>query len=146
MPTIDAAGVKLIQSFESCVLTAYWDGIGEVWTIGWGSTGSDIHKGLVWTQAQADARFQSDIAKFSAQVNSFVALDLTPNEFAALVSFQYNTGSLANSAGLVLINQHQFEAAWDYHFCLWVHDGAGNEVPGLVRRRAAEKALFFQPS
>lgn len=145
MPVLDAAGVRLIQGFESCVLTAYWDPIGQCWTIGWGSTGPDIHEGLVWTQAQADARFESDIARFDAAVQRLVTIELTPNEFAALVSFQYNTGGLANSPGLELINQHDFPPAWDDHFRLWVHDAEGNVIEGLVRRRAAEEALFFTP-
>lgn len=36
---------------------------GNPWTIGWGSTGGDIHDGLNWTQAQADARLLEDLTQ-----------------------------------------------------------------------------------
>ena len=39
---------KLIKRFEGCRLKAYLCPAG-VWTIGWGSTGPGIVKGVVWT-------------------------------------------------------------------------------------------------
>ena len=49
-----------IERDEGCVLRAYQDTVG-VWTIGVGHTGPDVHKGLIWTQAQADAQLAQDI-------------------------------------------------------------------------------------
>jgi lysozyme len=145
MPHTDAAGVVEIKGFESCVLTAYWDAIGGVWTIGWGHTGPDVHEGLTWTQEQADAAFLADLASAEVEVASLVEVTLTPNQFSALVSFEYNTGALASSPGLALINAGNFHAAWDAHLELYTHDGNGNVVAGLVRRRVAEERLFFTP-
>ena len=53
---ISQAGLDLIKRFEGCELEAYQDAVG-IWTIGYGHTGSDVHKGLKITQAQADAGF-----------------------------------------------------------------------------------------
>ena len=95
------------------------------------------------TQDTANDLLARDLQSAETQVADLVEIVLTPNQFAALVSFEYNTGALASTPGLMLINGRQFQAAWDDHLCLFVHDANGNELPGLVRRRAAEKALFF---
>ncbi len=44
---------------EGCRLKAYLDSRG-VWTIGYGHTGREVHPGLEWTQAQADAQLAID--------------------------------------------------------------------------------------
>ncbi len=146
MPTINQAGLDLIKNFEGCRLTAYPDpgSGGEPWTIGYGHTGPEVHEGLTITQEQADQDLQRDLQNFEQAVNDLIAVSLTPNQFAALVSFDYNTGSLATSTLLRLVNAGNFQAAAG-QFALWVHDGNGNVLPGLVRRRAAEKQLFLTP-
>jgi lysozyme len=141
MPTLNQAGLDLIEQFEGDELHAYAD-MGGVETIGYGHTGG-VTVGETITQAQAVQYLKGDVDSALKAVDACIAINLTDNEFAALVSFEYNTGSLAGSPGLALINAKQFEPAWDDHFCLWVHDAAGNVDPGLVRRRTAEKALFF---
>ena len=141
MPTINQAGLSLIENFEGCRLTSYQDS-GGIWTIGFGHTGN-IEPNQTITQGQADAFLEQDLESAEEAVQNATEIDLTPNQFAALVSFQYNTGSIPQSPGMALINQRQFEAAWDDHFCLWTRDANGEVLEGLVRRRAAEKALFF---
>ena len=143
MPQINQAGLSLIESFEGDKLQAYRD-TGGVETIGYGHTGG-VAPGETITEAQAVAYLKGDVAAAAEVVQGCTAINLTPNQFAALTSFEYNTGALAGSPGMALINQEQFSPAWDAHLCLWVHDAAGNVQPGLVRRRAAEKALFFTP-
>ena len=142
MPACNAAGIALIKSFESCELTAYADS-GGIPTVGWGHTGPDVVVGMTITQAEADALFLTDLQSSVDAVAAAVEVVLNPNQFSALVSFEYNTGSLPGSPGLRLINENAFSAAWEYHFCLWVQDANGNVLPGLVLRRSAEKALFF---
>ncbi len=139
MPVINAAGLALVKQFEGCVLTAYQDDNG-IWTIGYGST-TDVTPGMTITQAQADERLQADLTVAETSVADLVEIVLTPNEFSALVSWEFNTGGLASTPGLALINERQFEAAWDDHLCLWLEP----DPVGLARRRAAEKALFFTP-
>jgi lysozyme len=143
MPTINPAGMDLVESFEGCQLTAYRDS-GGVWTIGYGHTGDDVHPGETITQVQADALLESDLTAAEHEVASLIEVVMTPNEFSALVSFQFNTGALGDSAGLPLLNAREFPEAWDDHFCLYIHDAQGNELEGLVRRRAAERELFFR--
>src|SRR5262245_267572 len=73
--TPSQACVSLVQQFEGCEkrrsdggFDAYPDpGTGgDPWTIGWGSTGGDIKRGIVWTQQQCDDRLARDLGTFSA--------------------------------------------------------------------------------
>jgi len=143
VPTTNAAGIALIKEFEGCRLQAYPDPAtgGDPWTIGYGHT-AGVEPGQTVTQAQADAFLISDLRMFEQQVAALVQVVLTPNQFSALVSFQYNTGALDGSTLLALLNQQQFAAAAD-QFGRWVYAN-GQVMPGLVRRRAAEKALFLR--
>lgn len=142
---IGPQGRVLIQHFEGCRLRAYPDpGTGAApWTIGWGSTGADIHQGLVWTQAQADARFADDTARFSRSLTRLIQHpDTTQNQFDALGCFAYNVG-LSNLRGSTLLRLHNAGdfAGAQAQFALW--DKAGGRVlPGLTARRAAEALLY----
>ena len=142
---VNDAGVRLVQEFEGCKLEAYPDpGTGgEPFTIGWGSTGPDIGPGTVWTQEEADARFLDDLTKFGDGVDRLVRVPLTDNQFAALVSFAYNVGlgALAGSTLLRKLNAGDYQGAAD-QLPRW-KKGGGRVLPGLVRRRAAERELFL---
>ncbi len=139
MPKITVAGLELIKAFEGLRLTAYQDD-GGVWTVGYGHT-DGVQPDEEISQNQADAMLDHDLTWAEFEVQRVVEIVLTPNQFSALVSFEFNTGGLANSSGLALINERRFEEAWDDHFCLWVQP----DPVGLGRRRAAERALFFTP-
>ena len=69
-------------------------------------------------------------------------MPLTQGQFDALVSFSFNLGvkRLQSSTLLRVLNQRQYLAAAG-QFGAWVKDG-GVTLPGLVARRAAERALF----
>lgn len=150
--TTGLAGLHLIQEFESCELTAYRDPIG-ILTIGWGHTGHDVHEGLTITQEQADELLREDVAESEQIVNRYCQ-DVGQNQFDALASFVFNVGpgvqdvkdgfvTLKNgepSTMLKLIRKGFYESAAE-QFKFWVKAG-GKVLPGLVRRRAAEAALF----
>jgi lysozyme len=73
-----------------------------------------------------------------------VTVAINQTQFDALVDFTFNAGrgSLLNSTLLKLVNVSDFNGA-AAQFGLWVLAG-GEVVPGLVRRRKAEAALFTQ--
>lgn len=153
MRRTNAAGRDLIQSFEQCRLDAYpdpgcRDGTGRPFTIGWGSTGPDIVKGLTWTQAQCDTRFERDLRERELAVQRLVTVTLSDNEFAALVSFSYNAGYGANGlAGSTLLRKLNAGRPRDEvadEFGKWVY-AKGHIMRGLIRRRAAERDLFLTP-
>lgn len=138
---INSAGLALIKSFEGCKLTAYVCPAG-VLTIGWGTTGPEVTKGLKITQAQADSWLIEDVNKFADGVDKLVTVKLTENQKAALTSFAYNCGlgNLKSSTLLRKVNAKDFKGAKN-EFQKWDRAG-GKTLPGLTRRRAAEAELF----
>lgn len=147
MLQVSKRGEDLIKSFEGCKLVAYPDpGTGgDPWTIGWGTTGPDIKKGLVWTQEQADKRFTAHVAEFAEKV--WKALDgaaVTQNQFDAMVSLAYNIGP-TNFKNSTLLKMHK---AGNYvgaasQFIRW-NKAAGKVMKGLTRRREAEAKLYAE--
>ncbi|MBA4045818.1 MAG: glycoside hydrolase [Erythrobacter sp.] len=155
---IGPAGIALIKRFEGCarlrtdgMVAAYPDpGTGgEPWTIGWGATGRDhVHGGrigpqTVWTQAQCDGRLAQDLARYASDVvRALGDAPTTQAQFDAMVSFHYNTGAIARAT---LTQKHiagDFQGA-AREFNRWNRAG-GRVLKGLVRRRAAEAALYLQ--
>ena len=147
---IGTAGLALLKRFEGCakrrrdgMFEAYPDpGTGGApWTIGWGATGKGIQPGTLWTQASCDARLEADLARFARGVTR--ALNSAPTtqaQFDAMVSFHYNTGAIARATLTRLHNAGRYAEAAD-EFARWIHAG-GKRMPGLVRRREAEAALY----
>lgn len=149
--TLGPAGRTLIKKWEGCAkkrkdgtFEAYPDPgsvDGKPWTIGWGSTGPDVRKGVVWTQAQCDARFDVEIQKYVKEVAAFIgAAPTTQSQFDALVSFHYNTGSIAKS-GLGRLHKAGNFAAARGEFGKWIYNDK-KPMNGLKSRRADEAALY----
>jgi lysozyme len=136
-----AAGLTLTKNFEGLVLSAYADQ-GGVWTIGYGHTGPGVYAGLTITEEQADTFLESDVAGAAAGVNRMAKVDLSQNQFDALVDFAFNLGvaSLSQSTLLRFVNEGNFKSAAP-QFLLWDHV-RGIVNAGLLRRRQAEMALF----
>lgn len=138
---ISEQGLKVLKHYESCRLTAYQDSAG-VWTIGWGHTGPEVKSGLVWTQQQADAALQKDLDWFEQRVTSLVRVPLKQRQFDALVCFAYNlgVGALQSSTLFAKLSARDYAGAAE-QFPRWRNAG-GKPLYGLVKRRAAEQALF----
>jgi len=139
---ISQTGIDLIKSFESCRLHTYLDSVG-VPTNGWGNTGPGVVMGRVITQQQADDTLSANLAKFEIGVNNLVSpLAVTQSQFDALVSFAFNLGlgALGGSTLLKKLRAGDTTGAAN-QFLSWCHAG-GKEMPGLLRRRVAERDLF----
>lgn len=147
MRQVNQAGIDLIRRFEGCRLEAYPDPAtgGAPWTIGYGATGPGIEPGVVWTQEEAEARLAEDVQRFADAVERALTVDVSDNEFAAMVSLAFNIGAAAfrKSTLLRLVNDGHFEAAAQ-QFERWNRAG-GRVMAGLTRRRKAERALFETP-
>ena len=138
---INAKGLRLLKSFEGLRLGAYVDPVG-VLTIGYGTT-SGVFPGMQITESEAEAFLKRDLHRFESAVADLVQVSLNSDQFSALVSFAYNVGenALANSTLLGLLNQGDFQGAAD-QFLRW-NRGDSGELPGLTRRRNAERSLFL---
>ncbi|MBC8786506.1 lysozyme [Pseudomonas fluorescens] len=137
-------GIAVLKYFENCSLSAYPDPAsgGAPWTIGLGHTGPEVVKGLVWTQAKADAQLLTDLSSREMTVSCAVTTSLNQGQFDALVDFVYNLGSgnFESSTLLRLVNAGDMTGALA-QFARW-NRAAGKPMRGLTRRRAAEAALF----
>jgi len=142
-------GVDLIKEFEGLRLTAYQDPVG-IWTIGYGHTNNTasadkypVFPGQTITAAQAEVILKADLVTYENAVNTYVTVSLTQKQFDALVSFSFNVGinALRSSTLLEKLNNGDYTGAAN-EFDRWIH-AAGTVLPGLVRRRAAEKELFL---
>ena len=146
---INKASADLIKEFEGLRLTAYKCSAG-VWTIGWGTTaaagvGIEPKAGMKITQADAELYFQRGIDKFAAQIKPMLTRPANDNQFGAMVSLAYNIGPAAFKRSSVLRHFNAGNnAAAANAFLAWNKAG-GKVLAGLVRRRAAEKALFEIP-
>jgi len=138
--TPSSACADLVKASEGCVLTAYRDSVG-VLTIGYGHT-RGVNVDQVITQEDADLLLESDLDDAAESVRKLVSVNLTQGQFDALVDFVFNLGEgrLRDSTLLRLLNEGRYgEAAVQFKF--WVIAG-GHPLPGLIKRRAAERAMF----
>jgi lysozyme len=144
MSALDLAA-SLVRAHEGCRLAAYADAKG-IWTIGWGHAGAEVHPGLTWTQGEADAGLDADLARAAAAVTRLKRRLLSDSQMAALISFVFNLGEgrLANSSLIALVNDCRFlDAAKE--FLRFDHAGE-MESKGLLIRRLDEAALFLRGS
>jgi lysozyme len=144
---VSRAGMELIKSFEGYRPSAAQLADGR-WTIGYGHT-KTARQGAEVSEADAEALLYYDLIGVAAAVNDLTYTPLTQNQFDALVSFASNVGVEAFRKSIVLrrINEgSMLQAAWALE--MWRKadfEGEQIVVDALVRRRAAEKALFLTP-
>lgn len=140
---ISSAGLDIIKQAEGLELKAYRD-TGGILTIGYGHT-RGVKAGQVITEAIADQLLAEDVADAEATVRRLFPIT-TQNQFDALVSFTYNLGEgqVKESTLRRLHNEGDYAGA-RAQFARWRFDN-GRELPGLVKRRAAEAALYGRAS
>lgn len=128
---------------EGCKLKAYLCPA-NIWTIGYGHTGTDVTEGKVINQAEADRLLVTDLEKFCMAVDRIVHLELTDNQFSALVSLCFNIGATAFGKSTLVkkLNERDIIGAVQ-EFPKW-NKGGGKVLPGLVKRREDEQRLFIK--
>lgn len=144
------AAVGLITRFEGRRLTAYKDPAG-VPTIGYGTTiyptGAKVRIGDSISAEEATEFLAVDLASFTTGLTaSLHGVTVNQNQFDALVSFTYNVGLGAFADSTLLRKLRAGDAvAAGAQFPRWnkaTVKGVKKVLPGLVKRRAAERALF----
>ncbi len=153
---LSGKGQTFLKSIEMLRLKPYDDQTGKditSWikgaTIGYGhlilnGEWEKYKKGI--TEATANTLFASDLSPYASTVSSKVTVQLTQNQFDALVIFAYNIGvdAFANSSVLKLVNdptaktgQKNLQSAWK----AW-NKSQGQINTGLVSRRNAEWKIY----
>jgi lysozyme len=136
-----SVGLALTRRFEGFRAEAYQDSAG-VWTIGYGHTGPEVREGQRISEFEAEALLRTDLAAAVVCIRRAVRVEITQAQFDALADFCFNVGrgNFLNSSLLRYVNREEFGSVF-VQFGLWIH-ADGKVVPGLVRRRVAEAALF----
>jgi lysozyme len=140
---------NIIKEFEGCKLAAYLCPAGK-WTIGYGSTfygdGTPVTKNRTLpTEKAAIALLAATIGQYEKAVNN-VGVELTQNEFDALVCLCYNigAGNFEKSTLVKMLKAGNPKSEVAAQFLRWNKAG-GKELAGLTRRRSAELELFLMP-
>lgn len=151
---VPEAAAALVKRFEglhdpdrgTLLIEPYHDPVGLP-TIGYGHLLSrdrwaDLGRWPAITASRAETLLHGDLAASAAAVMRLVRVPLTEGQYGALVSFAFNVGAglLAASTLLRKVNADDHDGA-AAQFGRWVFAG-GVKLPGLVRRRAAEAALY----
>jgi lysozyme len=139
---IGEAGVSLIRAFEGFSPTPYICPAGFP-TVGYGHVvleGEPFEIPL--SQEEGEALLRTDLPRYEGAVCRLIDVPLDDLCFDALVSFTFNLGEGALAASTLrrAINVGRLADAGP-QFDRWVFAGA-RKLPGLVRRRAAERALW----
>lgn len=131
---------------RTVLIEPYYDPVGLP-TIGYGHLLSRV----AWapldqfpaiTVSQAEALLRSDLMKAAGAVMRMVKVKLNANQIAALIDFVFNAGAGNFEISTIrkVINRGDF-ASVPAQLMRWVY-AKGVKLPGLVRRRKAEAALW----
>lgn len=97
----------------------------------------------VLTMEEVNEILRKDLQRFESGVLRLCPGGLSQGQFDALVSFAFNVGlgNLQNSTLRMKHNRKDFEGAAE-EFLKWTKAG-GKVLPGLVKRRNDERALYI---
>jgi len=133
--------IELLKDIEKVRYAAYLDS-GGVPTIGVGHT-RGVKLGDLIDDAQVNAFLHEDLKGAERDVEQYVRVLLSQQEFDALVLFVFNIGGpqFATSTMLTLLNRGN-RAGAAAQFARWKYDN-GRVMGGLVRRRLSEHDVFL---
>ena len=134
-----ALAVPLVMLYEGTVLRTYKDPIGIV-TACVGHTGPELRMGQRYTREQCEDMLYGDLLKHAAALDC-IKTPMTDGQKAAFLSFAFNVGNKAfcDSTLARKANAGDMPGACA-ELSRWTRAG-GRELPGLVKRRAAEREL-----
>ncbi|RXJ79808.1 muraminidase [Aliarcobacter skirrowii] len=142
---VSSKGIELIKEFEGFSSSAYLCSAGK-WTIGYGNTfwedKTPVKKGDEISKTKATELITKIANEFARDVATLIQIDVTQNQFDALVSLAYNIGLGAFKSSTLLnqLNKGNFIGAGQ-EFLRW-NKSNGKPLLGLTRRREREKLLF----
>lgn len=142
-----AAGIDLIKQFEGFSANVYSCPAGKP-TIGYGHVVTKQDRIIPpITETQARGLLAADLVPREEAVLRLVKVPLSQGQFDALVSFVYNLGETAFAGSTLLrkVNAGAHDIAAD-EFLKWdkaTVKGKFVSLPGLTKRRSAERAMFL---
>ena len=142
---VSSKGLELIKEFEGFSSVAYLCSAKKV-TIGYGNTfwedRTPVKMGDQISKERAETLLKHVVDNFSVAVEVDIKIEVTQNQFDAMVSLAYNIGlgAFKNSTLLRQLNRGNFVGA-SQEFLRWDKSN-GKPLLGLTRRREREKLLF----
>jgi lysozyme len=140
---VAALAVSVIGGAEGLRQAAYPDPAtrGKPWTICYGHTGRDVRLGERASLAECKALLMADLGKEADGVDRCIHRELTDGQYVAVLSLAHNigVGGVCRSSVVRDINAGDIEGACNA--LMGYTRAAGVVMPGLVRRRQAERAL-----
>jgi len=144
---IPEKAVEIIKEYEGFKANKYYCPAGKL-SIGYGHViqhGENFEPEI--NEEDAEGILYKDLRPVVEVVDKALKVHVTDNQFAALVSFTYNEGigAFKESTLLKKLNDGKYKEA-SGQFMRWIYakkNGVVKELPGLVRRRAAERNLFL---
>lgn len=137
--------LRFIEAHEGYSATAYRGADIQNQTIGYGHVIMPGESFTKLTQPQAEQLLKNDLSSSIASVKKeFAGVNLSQNQFDALVSFAYNLGDNIWSHAPTLVNDIKSGASPDVlknDFTAFDHCN-GQELKGLYNRRVDEWRLF----
>ena len=137
--TAVALVIPVVTYYEGKVNRTYVDPVG-VLTSCYGHTGPELKPGQTFTDEQCLAQLEADLTKHAIALDC-VRTPLTDGQKAAFLSFAFNVGNGAFCSSTLVrkANTGDMPGACS-ELSKWVYAG-GKQLPGLVKRRAAERAM-----
>jgi lysozyme len=141
--------INLIKEFEGFKDYAYIDTDGTP-VIGYGLSrigGLPVQIGDRISPTQADAALNAHLREIDRELDEVIKVDLSDRQLSAVISLAYNVGvdGIKSSTLVEKINAEDYVGAAD-EFLRWDKanmQGVLLQMPGLTRRRAAERQLFL---
>lgn len=146
--TVNRETIEHVKRWEGLKLTSYPDPgsrDGNPYTVGYGHTSDGflkVTRGLTISPKQAEDALEFDLNETAAKIDELVKVDLSDNQFGALVSFAFNVGTAAFAKSTLLkkLNKGDY-ASVPGELARW-NKNDGKVMQGLVNRRAAEAGLW----
>ncbi len=148
-PVSDIA-VNLIKEFEGFKDYAYIDTDGTP-VIGYGLSridGQPVKVGDRISPKEAEIALNNHLQEIHRELDQLLKVDLNEQQLSALASISFNVGigSIKESTLIKKINQEDYAGAAN-EFLRWDKANQGGrlvQMPGLTRRRHAERQLFLE--
>ncbi len=147
---VSSAAVDMVKEFEGFETNAYIDTDGTP-VIGYGLSkiaGNPVQIGDRISAEEANSALNSQLKVIQQELEKAIAVDLTDAQLGAIASLSFNVGvdHIGSSTLVRKINAQDYTGAAD-EFLRWDKANVRGKLvrlPGLTRRRQAEKQLFLQ--
>jgi lysozyme len=131
-----ALAAPVVMHFEGLRTTPYLDPVG-IPTVCFGETAVQMRS---YSVAECRAMLLESMEKHGAQIAPCIPQDLPDHKKAAALSFAYNVGAGAFCGSTFARKLKAGDPSACAELSRWTYAG-GKELPGLVKRRAAERAM-----